>query len=110
VALWLAAQASPHAAEGLRQAFNHAPSESETWALPNDNDIDDPWWSVRAGQFALTLLDRPRDQVTQTLWRNWDLVTSPETSLEGLGEILGVQPPPGGPGGPDTLGPGGPSC
>ena len=93
VALWLAAQASPHAAEGLRRAFTHAPSESETWALPNDTDIDDPWWSVRAGRFALTLLDRPRDQVTQTLWRNWDLVTSPETSLERLGELVGVQPP-----------------
>lgn len=107
VALWLAAQASPHAAEGLRQAFTHAPSEFETWALPNDNDIDDPWWSVRAGRFALTLLERPGDQVTQTLWRNWDLVTSPTTSLERLGELVGVQPPPGPAPTPDI---GGPVC
>jgi len=107
VALWLAAQASPHAAEGLRQAFTHAPSEFETWALPNDNDIDDPWWSVRAGRFALTLLERPGDQVTQTLWRNWDLVTSSTTSLERLGELVGVQPPPGPAPTPDI---GGPVC
>ena len=94
VALWLAAQASPHAAEGLRQAFTDAPSESETLALPNDPDLDDPWWGVRAGRFALTLLDRPPDQVAQALWRDWDLVTAPETTLERLGEVLGVQPPP----------------
>jgi hypothetical protein len=62
---------------------------------------------VRAGRFALTLLDRPRDQVTQTLWRNWDLVTSPGTTLERLGELLGVQPRPDSPDSPDL---GGPSC
>jgi hypothetical protein len=49
---------------------------------------------VRAGRFALTLLDRPPDQVAQALWRDWDLVTAPETTLERLGEVLGVQPPP----------------
>ena len=48
---------------------------------------------VRAGRFALALLDQPRDQVTQTLWRNWDLVTAPETTIERLGEVLGIQPP-----------------
>ena len=34
------------------------------------------------------------------LWRNWDLMTSPETPIERLGEVLGVQPPPPGSGGP----------
>jgi hypothetical protein len=50
---------------------------------------------VRAGRFALALLDRPGDQVAQPLWRNWDLVTAPETTLERLGQVIGVQPPPG---------------
>jgi hypothetical protein len=112
VALWLAARASPQAADGLRQAFTDAPSEFETWALPNDADVDDPWWGVREAKFALALLERPGDQVAQTLWRNWDVVTSPETSMERLGELLGVQPPPDGPDSPDSpdgLG-GGPSC
>ena len=108
VALWLAGQATPHAAEGLRQAFAAAPSGFEAWALPNDNDIDDPWWGVRAGRFALALLDRPRDQVAQALWRNWDLVTSPETTIERLGEVLGMQPPP--PGSPNPSDSGGPAC
>ena len=66
------------------------------------------WWGVRAGRFALALLDRPRDQVAQALWRNWDLVTSPETTIERLGEVLGVQPPP--PGSPNPPDSGGPGC
>jgi hypothetical protein len=92
VALWLAGQASPRAAEGLRQAVSDTPFE--TFAIPNDVDLDDQTWGVRAGRFALALLDRPRDQVAQTLWRNWDVVTSPETSLERLGEVVGLRPPP----------------
>jgi hypothetical protein len=112
VALWLAARASPQAAAGLRQAFTDAPSEFETWALPNDADVDDPWWGVREAKFALALLERPGDQVAQTLWRNWDLLMAPGTTLERLGELLGVQPPPDNPDSPDSpdvLG-GGSSC
>jgi hypothetical protein len=92
VALWLAGQASPHAAEGIRQAVTE--SRSETIAIPHDVVPDDPQWGTRVGRFALALLDRPRGRVTRTLWRNWDLVTAPETTLERLGEVLGVQPPP----------------
>jgi hypothetical protein len=92
VALWLAGQASPHAAQGIRQAVTE--SRFETFVISHDPVLDDPQWDVRAGRFALTLLDRPRDQVAQTLWRNWDLLTAPETTLERLGEVLGVQPPP----------------
>lgn len=101
----LAGQASPRAAEGIRQAVTGA--SSETFAIPHDVVPDDPQWGVRAGRFALALLDQPRDQVAQALWRNWDLLTSPETTLERLGEALGVQPP------PDSLnlaGSGGPGC
>jgi hypothetical protein len=107
VALWLAARASPQAADGLRQAFADVPSGFETWALPNDADVDDPWWGVREAKFALALLERPGDQVAQTLWRNWDVVTSPETSLERLGEVLGMQPPPAS---TDLAGTFGPAC
>ena len=56
---------------------------------------DDPFWTVRAGRYALALLDRPRDQIAQTLWRNWDLVTAPDTTIERLSEVLGIQPPSG---------------
>ncbi|MGE5828381.1 MAG: hypothetical protein ACM30G_08460 [Micromonosporaceae bacterium] len=41
---------------------------------------------MRAGRFALALLDRPRDQIAKTLWGNWD---------EQLSEVLGIQPPSG---------------
>jgi hypothetical protein len=93
VALWLAARASPHAAAGLRQHVTEARFPS--FAFANDVDLDDTWWGVREGRFALALLERPSDQVTQTFWRNWELLMSPATTLERLGELLGVQPPPG---------------
>jgi hypothetical protein len=93
VALWLGGQASPQAAEGIRQAVTDA--FSEILVFSHDPVLDDPQWGVRAGRFALALLAQPRDQVAQALWRNWDLLTSPETTLERLGEALGVQPPPG---------------
>jgi hypothetical protein len=93
VALWLGGQASPQAAEGISQAVTDP--FSEILVFSHDPVLDDPQWGVRAGRFALTLLDRPRDQVTQTLWRNWDLVTAPETTIERLGEVLGMQPPSG---------------
>ena len=109
VALWLAAQASPQAAEGIREAVAHSPYE--TFAIPHDVDVGDSWWDVRAGRFALALLDRPRDQVAQALWRDWDRLTSPETTMERLGEALGVQPPPGNSGLSSSLsGDGGPAC
>jgi hypothetical protein len=95
VALWLAGQASPQAAEGIRQAV--ADPRFETFVLTHDPVPDDPQWGVRAARFALALLDRPRDQVAQALWRDWDLVAAPGTTLERLGEVLGVQPPPGSP-------------
>jgi len=69
VALWLAGQASPHAAEGLRQGI--ADVYGGIFTLVHDVDPDDLWWGERAGRFALALLDRPRDQVAQALWRNW---------------------------------------
>jgi hypothetical protein len=106
VALWLAGQASPHAAEGLRQGI--ADIYGGGFTLTHDVDLDDLWWGERAGRFALALLDRPHDQVAQALWRNWDLVTSPETTIERLGEVLGVQPPP--PGSPNPPDSGGPGC
>jgi hypothetical protein len=93
VALWLGGQASPQAAEGIRQAVTDP--FSEILVFSHDPVLDDPQWGVRAGRFALALLAQPRDQVAQALWRNWDLLTSPETTLERLGEALGVQPPPG---------------
>jgi hypothetical protein len=92
VALWLAARASPHAAAGIRQHVTDARFGS--FAFANDVDFDDTWWGVREGRFALALLERPGDQVAQTFWRNWDLLTSPATTLERLGELVGVQPPP----------------
>ena len=91
MALWPAARASPHAAAGIRQQVTDGRFGSFVFA--NDVDLDDTWWGVREGRFALALLERPSDQVTQTLWRNWDLLTSPATTLERLGELLGVQPP-----------------
>ena len=94
VALWLGGQASPQAAEGIRQAVTSAAARFETFVMAHD-PADDPFWSVRAGQFALALLDRPHDQIAQTLARNWDLVTAPDTTIERLGDVLGIQPPSG---------------
>ena len=95
VALWLGGQAGPQAVEGIRQAVTKAGAHSETSAIPHDVVPDDPQWGVRAGRFALALLDRPRHQIIQVLWRNWDLVTAPQTTIERLGTVLGVQPPSG---------------
>jgi hypothetical protein len=92
VALWLAARASPHMAEAIREQVTDA--RYPTFWFVNDVDFDDIAWGVREGQVALALLARPSDQVTQTLWRNWDLLTSPATSVERLGGLVGVQPPP----------------
>jgi hypothetical protein len=92
VALWLAARANPDAAAGLRQ--NATDPRFASFVFANDVDIDEPWWGVREGRFALALLERPSDEVTQVFWRNWDLLTSPATTVEQLGELLGVQPPP----------------
>jgi hypothetical protein len=51
-----------------------------------------PWLLVRLRQ--RTADADLADQVAQALWRNWDLLTSPATSLERLGGLVGVQPPP----------------
>jgi hypothetical protein len=109
VALWLAARASPHAAEGLRREVTAARDRDQFpfITFTHDVDSDDTSWGVREGQFVLALLERPGDQVGQTLWRNWALVTSPGTTLEQLGELLGVQPPPGPAHTPEI---GGPTC
>ena len=76
-------------------------------AFVNDVDLDDVWWGEREGQFALALLERPGDQVAQALWQHWDLLTSPGTTLERLGELVGMQPPPHRPTAPEV---GGPLC
>jgi hypothetical protein len=103
VALWLAARVSPQAAEGIRRGLTHTPDP--TFTLTHDADIDDVSWGVREGRFALALLERPGDQVAQIVWGNWDLLTRPDTTLERLGELLGVQPPPDSPDVPDASGP-----
>jgi hypothetical protein len=92
VALWLAARASPHAAAAIRQQVTDA--RLPFISFTNDLGVDEPIWGMRAAEFALALPDRPSDQVTQTLWRNWDLLMAPATTLERLGELVGVQPPP----------------
>jgi hypothetical protein len=92
VALWLAAQASPHAAAGLRQQVTD--TRLPFIVFTNDVGPDEPLWGVREAEFALALLEHPSDQVTRTLWRNWDLLMDPATTLERLGELVGVQPPP----------------
>jgi hypothetical protein len=94
VALWLAARASPHAAAGLRQQVTNADARFPFVVFTNDVSADEPIWGLREAEFALALLDRPGDQVTQTLWSNWDLLMDPATTLERLGELVGTQPPP----------------
>jgi hypothetical protein len=92
VALWLAVRASPHVAVGLRRQV--ADGRYPFIVFANDVGSDEPIWGVREAEFALALLERPSDQVAQTLWRNWDLLMAPATTLERLGELVGVQPPP----------------
>jgi hypothetical protein len=104
VALWLAARVSPQAADGIRRGLQ---SPDPTFTLTHDVDYDDAWWGVREGRFALALLGRPGDQMAQIVRRNWDLLTRPDTTLERLSQLLGVQPPPDS---PDTRGPAGPEC
>jgi hypothetical protein len=93
VALWLATRASAQVAVGLRRQVTDA--RLPFVVFTNDFDSDDAIWGLREAEFALALLERPSDQVTRTLWRNWDLLMDPATTLERLGELVGVQPPPG---------------
>jgi hypothetical protein len=92
VALWLAARASPHAAAGLRQQVTDG--RYPPIVFTNDVGFDEPIWGLREAEFALALLERPSDQVARTLWRHWDLLMAPATTLERLGELVGAQPPP----------------
>lgn len=103
VALWLAARVSPQAADGIRRGAIQ--SRDPTFTLTHDTDPDDAWWGVREGRFALALLDHPADQVAQVVQRNWDLLTRPDTTVEQLGQLLGVQPPPDSPDAPGSAGP-----
>jgi hypothetical protein len=93
VALWLAAQAGPQAAAELRRRTVMA-GPGDPFSLTDQADWDDTGWGGREGQYALTLLDRPADQVRETLRRNWALLTSPTTTLARLAEVFGLKPPP----------------
>jgi hypothetical protein len=92
VALWLAARASPHAAAGLRHQVTDGRYPSIVFT--NDVGSDEPIWGLREAEFALALLERPSDRVAQTLWRHWDLLMAPATTLERLGGLVDVQPRP----------------
>jgi len=97
VALWLAAQAGPQAAAELRRRIGQmgiVGDVGEAFNLTDQADWDDPAWGGREGQYALVLLDRPADQVRATLRHNWQLLSSPTTTLARLAEVFGLQPPP----------------
>jgi hypothetical protein len=110
VGLLLAARANPHAADAIREQVTQPRFPSFVFAHDPDGPDGDAWWGVREGQFALALLGRPGDQVLQALWRDWDLATAPDTTVERLGELLGVQPPAAAPTDPAGDALGGGSC
>jgi hypothetical protein len=102
VALWLAARVSPQVADGIRRGVTNTPHP--TFTITHDVDFDDVSWGVREGRFALALLQRPGDEVAEIMQGNWDLLTRPDTTLEQLAQLLGVQPPPVSPDSPGVAG------
>jgi hypothetical protein len=103
IALWLAAQARPGAAENLRAIFAAPPTAPDAQRYFVETlggsyllgRAPPPWlWSKTDGTYAVELLDRPADQVAAALAPHWDRLTDPATPTAELVSALGLRPVP----------------
>lgn len=105
VSLWLAGQVRPDTARALNELVNISeeagvaigmvgpPQDTETFFLSTWFLFPDYELRQTEGRLALKLLDRPADAVAETLRRNWDELTSPETTAGEAARIFGLRPP-----------------
>lgn len=89
---WLAGQASAASHTGLR-LLAAQPHEFEVFfpEASSGSGVLLPYQELR---MALTLLDRPADEVAARLLAAWDELTAPGTSTERAAELLDVPVPP----------------
>ncbi|MCW6010937.1 hypothetical protein K1W54_41280, partial [Micromonospora sp. CPCC 205371] len=88
---WLAGQATPLAAEGLRQV-----DANSTGGVSFSDRSFNAFTSVsdREMAVALALLKRPAAEVAETVKRSWAELSAAGTPTERAGEIFGVPVPP----------------
>ncbi|GIF00545.1 hypothetical protein [Paractinoplanes rishiriensis] len=88
---WLAGQATPRTAAGLREA------DATSWGGVSFTETSfDTGVSVpdREMSVAFALLERPADQIGAQLLRSWPELTAAGTPTERVGELFGVPVPP----------------
>ncbi len=91
VTLWLAGQATPESAAGLPElaagtfgrAVDFNPANVGPALLVGKREVD----------VAIALLGQPADRVAEVVTRSWPELTSPDTGLERVAEILKVSAP-----------------
>jgi hypothetical protein len=87
---WLAGQASAQANTGLRLLVADQHRGLSFYAAGSASGFHLP---DRELALALTLLDRPADEVGARVLQSWDELTAAHTSIERAAEILGVPAP-----------------
>jgi len=88
--IWLAGQASPATATGLRQlaaAANGGVMFTDAGAIPAI-EVDQPELTV-----ATEALTQPADQIAARVRQSWTTLTAPGTSVQHAAQILGVAAP-----------------
>lgn len=88
--VWLAGQASPATATGLRQlaaAANGGVMFTDAGAIPAI-EVDQPELTV-----ATEALTQPADQIAARVRQSWTTLTAPGTSVQHAAQILGVAAP-----------------
>ncbi|MFR9796324.1 hypothetical protein ACL02U_10530 [Streptomyces sp. MS06] len=90
VTLWLAGQSTPGSRQALRSSVSRS---SGGLAFPLLGSASGLAFQARSEQLALSLLDRPSNEVGARLRANWALLTSPETSVDEAARLLGVPAP-----------------
>ncbi|MEV4625369.1 hypothetical protein AB0J90_03665 [Micromonospora sp. NPDC049523] len=88
---WLAGQATPETAAGLRMA-----DENSWGGIQFGEPSFHQGVSVTDREMVVVweLLRRPADEVAVVVRRNWAELTAPDTSTERVGELFGVTVPP----------------
>jgi hypothetical protein len=92
VALWLAGQSTPQAADSLRARTG--PPEQARSRLTLGSDAVTAQWPWPEAVYAVALLDRPVEEVAAALQRDWARWVSPATPTAELVEVFGLAPLP----------------
>jgi hypothetical protein len=91
---WLAGQASPQSNTGLHKLAVDQRTYQDGVFLGEAESPSGIYLQDRQLTMALTLLDRPADEVGARVLQSWDELTAADTPTERAAEILGVPAPP----------------